>query len=378
METRVTAQSARALAPSVRLSELMHRVKQQPFPVAGALEVIVQAAELLKKAWEEGRPSVEVEPDALWVSSLLQVRLEAPREPSAGKFSIRRRYQSPEVKNGLERSEESDVYSLAALLFELLTGTSVLNAVLHSPAATSVPAPSTLNPAVPAELDAVLLAAVSFDVRQRTPQLSLLLEGLRKALPNTGEGTSVPRDFWAQVYPDFAPAHATTPRLRVLPSPTEEPPAPGLGTETPRPRPTLTVVIDPAATLEPVLTPAAVTVEMNLPQAFRRLPTRVHAFALQALTLWQLPSVRKAAPGVAMGFLVGLLSLFFFSSETPPSAASLGSLRSSHRILDESLTLSEFKPVSAPVRSKRDASSSRKPEGRKRRARSAPGLPWFP
>jgi serine/threonine protein kinase len=110
-------------------------------------------------------------------------------------------YMAPERFGPTPPDARGDVYSLACLLFELLTGrrpfapgdpARVMAAHLHEPA----PAPSSLRPGLPAALDEVVLRGLAKDPDRRWQRAGDLAEAARGAL--TGSGVPVPR-------PDDAP-----------------------------------------------------------------------------------------------------------------------------------------------------------------------------
>lgn len=97
-----------------------------------------------------------------------------------GKFS----YMSPEMVRGLPVDRRSDVFALGVVLWELLamrrlfTGPSEL-AVMERVRAAQVPPPSSINPAVPPELDAILLRALAREPEDRPAWASDLRDALR-------------------------------------------------------------------------------------------------------------------------------------------------------------------------------------------------------
>jgi len=93
-------------------------------------------------------------------------------------------YMSPEQADGVRGVDErSDVYGLGAVLYHALTGVpphqggsplAVLQQVLRAP----VKPPSRLNPAVPAQLEAVCLKALTKDPEQRYPSARAFADAL--------------------------------------------------------------------------------------------------------------------------------------------------------------------------------------------------------
>lgn len=98
--------------------------------------------------------------------------LEKVRLTRAGHLIGTLEYMSPEQVQGKEVDARSDLYSLAVVLFELVTGHvpfekstdfEIMKAQLEEPP----PSPRRFNAAVPAELEAILLRALAKDPAQR-------------------------------------------------------------------------------------------------------------------------------------------------------------------------------------------------------------------
>ncbi|MFT4127842.1 MAG: serine/threonine-protein kinase [Gordonia sp. (in: high G+C Gram-positive bacteria)] len=96
-------------------------------------------------------------------------------------------YMSPEQFENTPITAASDVYSLSAVFFELLTGrqpypgdsiSTVTRAVLFD----DIPAPSALNPAIGPELDAVVVWGLAKDPAKRCPSTMELARAARRAL----------------------------------------------------------------------------------------------------------------------------------------------------------------------------------------------------
>jgi serine/threonine protein kinase len=112
---------------------------------------------------------------------IAQAALRAHREDAVlrGKFG----YLSPEQVRGLPVDRRADVFSLGAVLHELLTGHRLFHgpsdlAVLERVRAAQVRPPSERNPAVPPALDAVVLRALSREPADRQPWASDLADAL--------------------------------------------------------------------------------------------------------------------------------------------------------------------------------------------------------
>jgi Tol biopolymer transport system component/class 3 adenylate cyclase/predicted Ser/Thr protein kinase len=107
-------------------------------------------------------------------------------------------YMSPEQAQGTDVGPASDIYSMGAILYELITGqpphtadTPVAVAVLHLTAEPRRPA--ALNPAVPARLEAVILKCLCKNPKRRFHNVRALSKALRgeQAVSSPGRLTPV-------------------------------------------------------------------------------------------------------------------------------------------------------------------------------------------
>ena len=114
-----------------------------------------------------------------------------PENTKAGVLKGKISYVSPEAVSGLPLDARNDVFGLGVMLFELVTGTlpfrreneaATLRAIVIEPA----PNPSQLNPAVPAELSAIILRALEKDPDNRTPTAGELRQSLEAEMVRLG------------------------------------------------------------------------------------------------------------------------------------------------------------------------------------------------
>jgi Protein kinase domain len=106
-------------------------------------------------------------------------------------------YVSPEQANGAPLTPSSDIYSLGIVTYELLTGAlpftgESLMAVAMRHVSEDVPAPSHLNPDVPAELDEVVRRATKKEPRERFAdalEMAAALSGTLDTEPVPAGGT---------------------------------------------------------------------------------------------------------------------------------------------------------------------------------------------
>ncbi|WP_440713450.1 serine/threonine-protein kinase [Gordonia sp. FQ] len=121
-------------------------------------------------------------------------------------------YLAPEQFDNAPVSPASDVYSLSAVLFELLTGRAPfygesVSAIIKAAVLNDVPAPSTVNPAVPASLDPVLACGLAKSPAQRFATAGDLGRAAKQALSGGGVTVVMPTG----VIPGPTEVHATGP-----------------------------------------------------------------------------------------------------------------------------------------------------------------------
>ena len=186
------------------LARLRHDGSRLPPPLSAFL--VAQAARALDHAHrahgQDGAPLHVVHRDLSPANVLLgydgrvavidfgiaQAAFRAHREDAVlrGKFG----YLSPEQVRGLPVDRRADVFSLGAVLHELLTGHRLFHgpsdlAVLERVRAAQVRPPSERNPAVPPALDAVVLRALAREPADRYPWCADLA-GALEALADPG------------------------------------------------------------------------------------------------------------------------------------------------------------------------------------------------
>ncbi|HEY5617702.1 MAG TPA: serine/threonine-protein kinase [Vicinamibacterales bacterium] len=145
--------------------------------VRRALELAVQIADAVADAHSAGFVHGGLSPDSIVVTSKGHAKIPALELASRGGFdpdaaSIRLHdYDSPEEASGQEADGRSDIYSVGAVLYEMLT----TRRPLHRGAA----APSAANRHVPREVDDLVLKAVAPNPASRHQSAASLAGELR-------------------------------------------------------------------------------------------------------------------------------------------------------------------------------------------------------
>jgi len=126
--------------------------------VRRAIDLAVQMADAVSDAHACGYVHGGLSPDSVVITAKGHAKIPAfalaSRDGFAGPDAVHLHdYDSPEEARGLASDERSDIYSVGAVLYEMLTG----RRPLHRGAA----APGASNPHVPKELDDVVLKAVA-------------------------------------------------------------------------------------------------------------------------------------------------------------------------------------------------------------------------
>ena len=164
-------------AGPVTLKQLLASLGTQTrLTVSASLFLGAQIARAVGELHEHARPHGLLSPNLVQLSADGSVRLAgpegAPRPPSA--------YLAPEIRNGEKPDVLSDVHAIGAIMYELLTGMTVLQAYVRAPMRelTRTPAPSLFNPGVDPSIDELVTAAVDRDPALRPHSVRALQAGI--------------------------------------------------------------------------------------------------------------------------------------------------------------------------------------------------------
>ena len=161
-------------------TDLKQRLRREgPLPLLTALEIARQIASALEAAHRNGLVHRDIKPH--------NILLNAEGKGKVTDFGIAKiasdgedtgviigsvHYLSPEQARGDATTAGSDIYSLGAVLFEMLTGRTVFEgenalAVAHKQIYEQPPMPRTLRPDIPPAVETLVLRCLEKDVRAR-------------------------------------------------------------------------------------------------------------------------------------------------------------------------------------------------------------------
>ena len=176
--------------PGEDLKSMLRMTKQ--LSVGTAISIAKQVCEGLIEAHKRGVVHRDLKPSNIMIDKEGNVRImdfgiarssESKGITRAGRMVGTPEYMSPEQVDGAEADQRSDIYSLGAILYEMLTGrqpyegeSSLSIALKHKTEPT--PDPKELNEQIPKELSSVVMKCMEKDKRQRFQTADELLSGV--------------------------------------------------------------------------------------------------------------------------------------------------------------------------------------------------------
>jgi serine/threonine-protein kinase len=162
----------------LRGQPLRGELSGRPMNVRRAVEIATQIADAIAAVHAAGYVHAGLSPDSVMLTARGHAKVPAFELASAAGFASEaegvrlRDYDSPEEAQGHGGDERSDIYSVGAVLYEMLT--------TRRPMHRGASAPSGSNAHVPAALDAVVLQAVAPDRALRYQSAATLAAELRR------------------------------------------------------------------------------------------------------------------------------------------------------------------------------------------------------
>jgi len=163
------------------LAQVLNEVK--PFPIEDALQIGARIADALQHMHEKGVIHRDLKPQNIMICKDGSLRI---MDFGIARASDMRRltfvgftpamgtpdYMAPEQVKGKRGDERTDIYSLGAMLYEMVTGALPFEAdnpfmVMNARVTGDPKAPREINPAVPPEVEELILHAMERDPRKR-------------------------------------------------------------------------------------------------------------------------------------------------------------------------------------------------------------------
>lgn len=193
------------LVPGHPIAPLLQR--RIPLPLRQALELMVQIADGIGYLHQNGALHGDLRPHNILVSPRGEVKVGdyglwaaflTSRIAETEWLERAAPYLAPERFQGDAATPQSDIYALGVLLFQMVTGHLPFEAMrvadfAHLHLTAPVPLASSLNPAVPFALDAVILRAMAKDPPNRFASATELRTALQEVLVNLTITEQVPQ-----------------------------------------------------------------------------------------------------------------------------------------------------------------------------------------
>ena len=166
----------------------------KPLPVPRALSIAAQVAEGLAYAHERGVVHRDIKPANIMVPENGAVKItdfgiarmrSSNVQTQTGMMMGSPKYMSPEQVIGKRADHRTDIFSLGVIFYEMLSGAAPftgesVNAVMYQIVNFVPPAPSAINPASPAALDAIVAGMLAKSLEERFQSAAEIARGLRE------------------------------------------------------------------------------------------------------------------------------------------------------------------------------------------------------
>lgn len=194
LEYKVEGSQVYLLYEAIRGVTLRERIKQSaPFQPSIAVDIAISIGEAIHALHKTGVVHGDLYPENILITPEAQVKVInggiftpffSLIRTNFASLMKRAPYMAPEVAAGSLPSQKSDIYSLGAILYELLTSSPPFEGpdpLSISIKQTTEPAPSPrkLNPGIPRALEGVVLKALQKKPEDRYSSLEEMLEDLR-------------------------------------------------------------------------------------------------------------------------------------------------------------------------------------------------------
>jgi len=215
-----TAFMAMEFLDGVELRSLLAPGK--PLELARAVSIAAQVADGLAYAHARGVVHRDIKPPNIMVAADGAIKItdfgiarmrSSQVQTQTGMALGSPKYMAPEQVLGRRAEQQSDLFSLGVILYEMLTGAApfageTLAALMYQTLNVAPPAPSAVNAAVPEVLDAIVAKALAKPVEERYQNAAELARDLRACERDLGGAAAAVRGGPTQTFSGgIRPAH---------------------------------------------------------------------------------------------------------------------------------------------------------------------------
>ncbi|HEX4858156.1 MAG TPA: serine/threonine-protein kinase [Usitatibacteraceae bacterium] len=211
---------------------------QKPLPMLDALDIVQQVAEALAFAHSKDVVHRDVKPSNIMITGDDERLIAKVTDFGIARMSSSAvktmtgivlgspRYMSPEQVLGKKVGPPTDIFSLGVVLFEALTGAAPfdspsINSIMYQTVHEPLSPPSTVNPQLPGELDAIVAKAMMKSPEERFASMrefARVLKDARRNLMGSATGVTV-RPSLLALAASAPPGSPTSPQKSLLDPP---------------------------------------------------------------------------------------------------------------------------------------------------------------